>query len=130
MSPVINGTPWILVCTDKFEETVTHFRDDLGLVVTSEGVPTIDKQFQRYAQFGVPGGTVIEVVEPIESLRAVYKGTVYSLTVSDVLLSRKNMESKGTKFISPIFDDGQGNGWTYYQLPSGQIFQIQGRIKC
>jgi hypothetical protein len=128
MVKIVNGTPWIIVCTDKFDKTVEHFRETFGLSVIAEGVPTVDNQFQRFAQLKLPGGPVIEVVEPIESLRDLYTGTIYSITVEDVYRSRVNMESKGTKFISPIFDDSQGFGWTYYQLPSGQIFQIQGRL--
>ncbi len=128
MSKVVSGTPWTIVCTDRFDQTIEHFIDLLGLPMTAKGVPSVDKQFQRYAQFTLPGGPVLEIVEPIESLANLYRGTIYSMTVDDVSRSRADMESKGIKFISPIFEDGQGSGWTYYQLPSGQIFQIQGYL--
>lgn len=128
MSKVVTGTPWIIISTDCFDQTVMHFRDLLCLPIKAEGVPTVDKQFQRYAQFTLPGGPILEILEPIQSLQSLYQGTIYSMTVDEVSKQRREMESKGVKFISKIFDDGQGFGWTYYQLPSGQIFQIQGRV--
>ncbi|MBY0416082.1 MAG: hypothetical protein K2Q18_18060 [Bdellovibrionales bacterium] len=97
--------------------------------VTAEGKPTVDTQFNRYTQFNLPGGPVIEVVEPMEALRDLYKGTIYSITVDNVAAARSAMEAAGTKFVSPVFDDKQGFGWTYFQLPSGEVMQVQGSLK-
>ena len=128
MFKVTDGTPWILVCTDKFDETVARFRDVMDIPIFADGKPTVDTQFNRYAQFKLPGGAVIEVLEPVEHLRGLYKGTIYSVTVDNVASARTAMEATGTKFISPIFDDKKGFGWTYFQLPAGEIMQIQGSV--
>ena len=128
MFKVSAGTPWTIVCTDEFQKTVEHFRNVMNLALTDEGTPVVDTQFKRYAQFALPGGAVIEVVEPIETLRKLYNGIIYSITVDNVVLARKEMVQKNIEFVSPLFDDKNGWGWIYFRSPDGAIWQIQGSL--
>jgi catechol 2,3-dioxygenase-like lactoylglutathione lyase family enzyme len=120
---------WIIICTERFEETVTFFRDVMGFAVLEEGVPVIDTQFTRYAQIGLPNGMVLEIVEPGEQVRHLYTAPILSITVDDVLQARRTMENKQTEFVAPIFDTKQGWGWTYFRAPDGHVYQIQGPYK-
>ncbi len=128
MFKVTTGTPWTLVCTGEFQKTLVHFRDVMGLSLTAEGAPVVDTQFKRFAQFTLPGGAVIEVVEPIETLRELYNGIIYSITVDDIILAQKEMSKKNIEFVSPLFDDKNGWGWIYFRSPDGTIWQIQGTL--
>lgn len=100
----------------------------MGIPLIDEGVPIIDTQFSRFAQFRLPGSTVIEVVEPIESLRSLYKGVIYSINVQSLVATRQEFETKGVKFISQTFYDRRGWGWIYFQTPEGHIFQLHGPL--
>lgn len=126
---VTHGTPWTITCTEKFEETVSFFRDVMGIPVAEEGIPSTDTQFTRFAQIKMPNGSVLEIVEPNEESRKLYTSSIFSITVDDVVQARREMELKQITFVAPIFQDKQGWCWTYFQAPDGNIYQIQGPDK-
>ena len=123
---VTDGIQWILAPTTKFDETVTFFRDVMGLAVDEEGVPTIDTQFTHYAQIRMPNGVVLEIVDPNEAVREIYNGPIVSITVDDVAQTRRELENKHIEFVAPVFETKEGWGWTYFRAPDGRVYQIQG----
>src|SRR5437773_6059972 len=123
---VTKGVEWVITCTTNFDETVAFFRDVMGLAVTEEGVPVTDTQFTRYAQITMPNGVVLEIVEPSESVRQLYKAPIVSITVDDLAQARRELEGRKIEFLTPIFDTRKGFGWTYFRAPDGNVYQIQG----
>lgn len=121
------GVNWVITCTPNFEQTVSFFRDVLGLTVTAEGVPVTDSQFTRYAQITMPTGGVLEVVEPATDVRQLYTAPIVSFTVDDVAQARQELEERQVVFVAPIFRTDDGWGWTYFRAPDGHIYQLQGR---
>src|SRR5882672_9737092 len=106
MIKVTKGIEHIITCTERFDETVIFFRDVMGLAVTEEGLPTIDKQYRRYAQFEMQNGVVLEITEPEEAFRHLCAAPIASITVENISQARKEMESKGVQFVSPVFETG------------------------
>ena len=123
---VTGGIRRVLTCTANFDETVAFFREVLRLTVSGQGVPVTDTQFSRYTSFEMPGGVVLEIVEPAEAVRDLYRGPVVSITVADVGDARREMEARGVAFTTPVFDTGDGWGWTYFRAPDGNLYQIDG----
>ena len=122
---VTEGIRWIVTCTTHFDETVAFFCNVMGLAVTEEGVPITDTQFTRYAQITMPNGVVLEIVEPDETARQLYKAPIVSITVDDVAQARRELEGRKIEFLTPIFDTRKGLGWTYFRAPDGNVYQIQ-----
>jgi len=127
---MIKGIDWILCPTANFDDTVVFFRDFLGLPLSASGVPTVDRQFARYAQFTAPDRTTLEIVEPTAAARDVFRAPVVSLTVADLAASRAQLAARRVEFVAPIFADGDGWGWTYLRAPDGQVYQIQGPYRA
>jgi predicted enzyme related to lactoylglutathione lyase len=123
---VTEGVRWILACTTNFDETLAFFRDVMGLAITEEGVPITDTEFCRYALIRMPNDVVLEVVEPRDSVRDLYKGAIVSFTVNGVAQARREMENRQVEFLTPIFDTKQEWGWAYFRGSDGNVFQIQG----
>jgi catechol 2,3-dioxygenase-like lactoylglutathione lyase family enzyme len=123
---VTDGIKWIGTCTTNFDETVAFFANVMGLPVTQKGVAVVDTQFARYAQIAMPNGVVLEVLEPSEAVRQLYKAPIVSITVDDVAQARRELEGRKIEFLTPIFDTKQGWAWTYFRAPDGNIYQIQG----
>jgi catechol 2,3-dioxygenase-like lactoylglutathione lyase family enzyme len=122
----ITGIDWILAPTRNFQQSVTFFRDVMGMTVTDDGIPVTDTQFCRYAQFKMPNGVVLEIVEPNETLARLYHSPIVSITVDDVAQARRELESRQIEFLTPILDTRQGSGWTYFRAPDGNVYQLQG----
>jgi catechol 2,3-dioxygenase-like lactoylglutathione lyase family enzyme len=116
---------WIMLCTTQFNATSGFFLDLLGLPVVEEGVPKVDSQFTRYAQFRLPNGTVLELVEPAEAYRHLYAGPMLSISVENLAQARKQLETQGIEFVAPVFRDGAGSAWTYFRAPDGHVHQLQ-----
>lgn len=117
---------WFFSGTPEFDRTVAFFRDVMGLSVREQGVPVTDTQFTRYALFALPQGGTLEVLEPQEQARELYNAVMVSLTVDDVVLARRELESSGVEFVAPIFRTPDGEGWTYFRAPDGHIYQLAG----
>src|ERR1700690_1781632 len=101
---VTEGIRWIAVCTTNFDETVAFFCNVMGLAVTEKGVPVTDTQFTRYAQITMPNGVVLEIVEPTETVRQLYKAPIVSITVEDLAEARRELEDRKIELLTPIFD--------------------------
>ena len=123
---ITEGINWVISCTSHFEESVEFFRNTMGLAATEEGVPVTDTQFTRYAQFQMPNGSVLEIVEPAEGVRQLYDAPIVCLTVDDLAQARRELESHQIEFVAPIFKTQEGWAWTYFRAPDGHVYQIQG----
>lgn len=126
---ITEGINWILAPTGNFDQSVAFFRDVMGMPVTEQGVPVTDTQFSRYAQFKMPNGIVLEIVEPKEAVAHLYRAPIVSITVDDVAQARRELEGKQIKFPTRIFDSKQGWGWTYFRAPDGAVYQLRGPYK-
>jgi catechol 2,3-dioxygenase-like lactoylglutathione lyase family enzyme len=125
---ITEGINWAISCTSQFEQTVAFFRDILGLTLTAEGAPVTDTQFTRYAQFTLPIGGVLEIVEPSAAVQQLYTAPIVSFTVDDLTQARAELERCQIVFVAPIFRTDDGWGWTYFRAPDGAIYQLQGRF--
>src|SRR3954470_22679761 len=105
---VTEGIKWIATCTTNFDETVAFFCNVMGLAVTEQGVPVTDTQFARYAQITMPNEVVLEVLEPGETVRQLYRAPIVSITVDDVAQARRDLEGRQVEFLTPIFDTKKG----------------------
>lgn len=116
---------WIMLCTSEFDANLAFFRDVMGLPIQDEGIPTVDVQFTRYCQFRLPDGTVLELAEPAEAYRQLYRGLVLSIPVESLAQAREQLETQGMEFFAPVFYDGAGCAWTYFRAPDGHVYQLQ-----
>jgi predicted enzyme related to lactoylglutathione lyase len=126
---VTQGTNWIIHATNEFEKTLSFFQDVMGLTLKAEGEPQTDTQFKRYAQMQLPGGGVLELIEPEEAFRELYAGPIISLTVENVEQARNELKSRQGTWVSPLFITAEGWGWTYFKTPDGHVYQVQGSCK-
>ena len=122
------GVEWILVPTTHFEETIGFFENTLKFSVLQRGTPVHDLRFHQYAQYQVRNGVVLEVVEPIPTEQQSFRGPVISITVKDLLASRKQLEKAGLSRLSDIVDGEDGSGWFYFEVPGSTTFQLQGPL--
>ena len=122
------GVEWILVPSTHFDETIGFFENTLALSVLQRGTPVHDLRFKQYAQYQVRNGVVLEVVEPIPTEQQWFSGPVISITVKDLLASRKQLEKAGLSLLSDIVDGEDGSGWFYFEVPGSTTFQLQGPL--
>ncbi len=120
------GVGWILAPSTSFDTSVEFFEGTMGLPVKARGTPVTDLQFQRYAQFQLPNGMILESVEPVPDCEGRFSGPVVTLTVSNLNQSIDQLERQGMRFLTSPFDSGDGWAWIYFQLPGSTTFQLQG----
>src|SRR2546428_12975159 len=101
---VTKGIEWIITCTTTFDATVAFFCNVMGLAVTEKGVPVTDTQFTRYAQITMPNGAVLEIVEPGETVRQLYKAPIVSITADDAAQPRRELEGQQIELLTPTLD--------------------------
>jgi hypothetical protein len=127
---ISRAADWVLRSTTGFDEHVAYLRDVLGMSVQSHGVPVVDTQFRRYAQFVLPDGVTLEVVEPQPELAHLHNITIVCLTVDDLAEALRELATSRQSPITAIFTDGTDWGWTYLRAPDGGIYQLQGGIEA
>lgn len=123
---VTEGITWIGVCTDNFEDSVSFFKNVMGLKVVQEGTPKIDIQYAKYCVFDVGNEVMFELFQPTPEIVGRYSGPVVSFTVENLEKSCDDMRGK-VKFITPVIDDKMTWRWIYFQAPDKNIYQIQQR---
>jgi hypothetical protein len=123
---ITEGITWVMSCTTHFAESVEFFRDTMGLAVSEAGVPVTETQFTRYAQFKMPNGIVLEIVEPTEGVWRLYDAPIVSITVDNLAQARRDLENRQIEFVAPIFQTPEGWAWTYFRAPDGHVYQLQG----
>jgi catechol 2,3-dioxygenase-like lactoylglutathione lyase family enzyme len=123
----VDGIKWAGICTAEFERTVAFFRDTMGLKLQSEGIPVVQKEFSRYAQFELADGALFEIIDGAAAVRALYNAPLVCFRVDNVAAARAEMESKGVEFIGPIHL-AESYGWTYFRSPDGHLYAVDGAV--
>ena len=121
----VNGINWLVTCTPRFDEMSAFYRDVLGLVVKSEGAPVTDTRFTRYAQFELPDGSMVEILDGDASARRSFATPVIQFHVDDLAAARREMEQKGVEFVGATYHS-EGAGWAYFRAPDGHVYLIGG----
>ncbi len=121
----VSGINWLGTCTGRFNEMAAFCRDVLGLVVKSEGTPVTDTRFTRYAQFALPDGSMLEILDGDAAARLSFATPIAQFQVDDVAAARREMECKGIVFLGNTYHNG-GEGWAYFRAPDGHVYLIGG----
>jgi catechol 2,3-dioxygenase-like lactoylglutathione lyase family enzyme len=112
----ITNLVWGGTRTDRFDETVSFFRDVLGMKVA-------DTQ-SGFASFKLPGGDKFEVFGPDDSDHDHFKtGPVIGFGVEDVDAARAELEGAGVEFIGPTRSEGE-YVWAHFRGPDGNVYEI------
>ena len=123
---LIRSFDWMLSCTTRFDSTVAFYRDVLGLTLADHGVARVDTHFSRYACAPLPAGGTLEVVEPGPAAQHLRGRQILCLRVEDILAAKTELEGRGALFMSGVFDNGEGLGWTYVRAPGENVYQVYG----
>ena len=124
----VKGINWLITCPERFGEMSRFLEEVMGLTRTNEGTPVTDTRLTRYVQYQLPNGDMVEIVDGDASVREDLKAPVVQFEVDDVSKARREMEDHGIEFISPLYHS-QGDGWTYFKAPNGQVYAIAGKYK-
>ena len=119
---------WLIEPTRNFEHTVHFYKEVIGLNLIEEGVAQTDYHFDRYAQFRLENGIILEIVEPKEAYKDLFVQPIRSLKVINLREQRQRLIEKGVEFISEILDSGTGDGWTYFKGVDGVVVQMEGSL--
>ena len=115
----IKDLEWLGVRTTEFDQTVTFFKEVMGLKMT--------RKSPSFAWFELPNGKEIEVFSPQDEDHTFFKsGPVVGFLVDDIEEARRNMEAAGIEFIGPI-QHSERNGWSHFRGPDGNIYEIISR---
>ena len=106
--------------TEAIGETVTMFRDLLGVPVTRET--------DNLVGFQLADGTVLEVYGPDDSFHEFFRtGPVVAFQVDDFGRTRDMMMKAGVRFIGePQVADG--HQWQHFHTPDGTVLELSGWI--
>jgi predicted enzyme related to lactoylglutathione lyase len=126
---VIKGIKWVGICTADWNQTISFYRDVLGLTLRNEGTFTTEGgQGARWVEMAAANGNLIEAFDQNLPERALFQAPVVGFLVDDVESARSELESKGVKFIGPV---GRGTDWewSYFRSPEGHVYQIMSALK-
>ncbi len=114
----ITGLKFIGTRTEKFAETVSFFRDVMKLEV---------KETQdSFAWFLLPNGDQVEVFGVEEADHKHFTtGPVVGFGVTDIVGSRRELETSGVEFIGEIQGES-GGWWSHFYGPDGNVYEITG----
>src|SRR5262245_11670913 len=104
----------MLSCTVEFDSTVAFYRDVLGLTVTQPRPAMVDSNFSRYAVAVLPDGGTLEIVEPTPA-SCLQGRQILCLRVADIRPAMRDLQARGARIVSGLFDNGEGLGWVYIQ---------------
>lgn len=115
---MIKGIVWLGVRTERFAET----RDFIARI--SSRAPWIDRS--DFAVFDLPNGDRIEIFGR-EGEAPPYDAPVVGFLVSDVDEARAELEAVGIDFIGPVARAEDGNAWSHFRAPDGNVYEITSR---
>lgn len=107
---------WLGVRTERFEETVSLYRDLLGLEPYHADGTSV--------RFRLADGAQLHVYGPEDDDHRFF-GTapVVGIVVDDVPVLRQRMESAGIEFLTELEQDG-GSAWCHFRGPDGNVYEI------
>lgn len=112
----IKGIVWAGTATDRYDETVTFFRDVLGLS-TFHASDTL-------TVLRVSSGDWVEVFAPGHEHYAEFKGgIVVEFLVDDLDAARSELEGRGVEFLHANHTWGEF-AWAHFRGPDGNIYGI------
>jgi catechol 2,3-dioxygenase-like lactoylglutathione lyase family enzyme len=112
----VKGLVWLGTRTDKYTETVTFFRDVMGLSIFHES--------DHLAVLRMPSGEWLEVFGPSDTEHAHFDtGPVGEFLVDDVGQARSELEGRGVQFIADTHSWGD-YVWAHFKAPDGHIYGI------
>ena len=110
---------WLGIRTAEFEETVTMFRDTMGLEVI--------RQEEHVVGFKFPDGGQMEVWSPEDDFHSFFtSGPVVGFEVDDINQASTRMEATGIEFLGPIQRSGSA-AWNHFRGPDGNIYELISR---
>lgn len=124
----VDGLGWLGVRTDRFEETVSFYRDLLGLDAFR-----VDETSVR---FRLGDGTELHVYGPADVDHEFF-GTApaVGLLVDDVPAVRRRMEAAGIEFFTQVEQAG-ASAWCHFRGPDGNVYdhlaksRLRDRLGC
>jgi hypothetical protein len=112
----LKGIVWLGTRTDRFQETVTFFRDTMGLTPFHESDTVVVLR--------MAGGEWVEVFGPGDTEHTHFDtGPVGEFLVDDVASARAELESKGVSFIADTHSWGDYT-WAHFKGPDDKIYGI------
>lgn len=113
---MIQRLGWLGLRTERFEETVSLYRDVLGLEPFQADTESV--------RFRLGDGTQLHVYGPNDDDHRFF-GTapVVGLIVDDVPALRERMEAAGIEFLTELEEDS-GSAWCHFRGPDGNVYEI------
>ena len=112
----IKGLTWGGTKTGDYDETVSFFRDKLGMQV--------DDEQSGFTSFKLPNGDKFEVFGPQESDHDFFTtGPVIGFEVESVEQSRAELEQAGVEFIGATQAEGEYQ-WAHFRGPDDNVYEI------
>jgi catechol 2,3-dioxygenase-like lactoylglutathione lyase family enzyme len=104
--------------SDRLDETVTLFRDVLGV--------SVNRQTDDLVAFKLADGTVLELYGPANEFHSFFTtGPVVAFRVDNFDVARRAMLAAGVKFIGDV-QHADGVSWQHFYCPDGTVLEISG----
>ena len=112
----VQGLGWLGVRTDRFAETVSLYRDLLGLEPFHADEASV--------RFHLGDGTELHVYGPADDDHRFF-GTapVVGLAVEDAGVARERLEAAGITFLTELERDGEA-AWCHFRGPDGNVYGL------
>jgi catechol 2,3-dioxygenase-like lactoylglutathione lyase family enzyme len=115
----VEGLGWLGVRTDRFDETVSLYRDILGLDAFH-----IDGTSVR---FHLGDATEFHVYGPEDTDHEFFGvAPVVGFVVDDVPMVRRRMQAAGIEFLTAVEHAG-ASAWCHFRGPDGNVYEIISR---
>jgi hypothetical protein len=115
---MIKGIVWLGARTERFTEMRAFIAR-----ITGCG-PWIDQH--DFAVFDLPNGDRIEIFRP-GGHAPPYEAPVAGFLVDDIDEARAELETAGIAFIGPVARAEDGNAWSHFRAPDGNVYEITSR---
>lgn len=112
----VRGLVWLGTATDRFDESVTFFRDVLRLPVVVDEPDFVALQ--------LPDTSLVEVFAP-GSPYARHHDTapVAGFLVDDVEVARDELAAAGIELVGEV-EVSEDYRWQYFRAPDGNLYEI------
>ena len=112
----VQGLGWLGVRTDRFAETVSLYRDVLGLEPFHADESSV--------RFRLRDATELHVYGPAdEDHRFFGTAPVVGLAVQDAAAARARLEAAGITFLTELERDGEA-AWCHFEGPDGNVYEL------
>jgi predicted enzyme related to lactoylglutathione lyase len=114
----VRGVVWVGTRTDRFEETVTFFRDLLGV--------ELERVRGDFAWSRMPDTSQLEVFGATDPDHADFTtGPVPEFLVDDLGAALEELRTASVEILgTPVLDDGAGGGWLHFRGPDGNVYGL------